>query len=141
MTSKSNVLTPAEVAETQSDFARGGRLTALCDSHEALRAKVEKSERAYYTTANDIEQSLGNALGYPKYRDDPENFPEATDDSVCVGDHVPESLASEAAAKITSQNATITRLRGLIEGMTCELSCCSWSGDDPCNCIRSKVNL
>lgn len=57
-------------------------------------------ERAAYKQAWEIEQILGKALGYPKYRDDPENFPSVTDDSVCVGEHVPETLAMEAARRI-----------------------------------------
>lgn len=57
-------------------------------------------EYASLKQSYEIEQILGKALGYPKYKDDPKNFPDATDDSVCVGDHVPESLALEAACRI-----------------------------------------
>lgn len=50
-----------------------------------------------------IEQTLGAALGYPRYCDDPTNFPGATEaDGVCVGDHVAETLAEEAAARIVT---------------------------------------
>ena len=49
----------------------------------------------------EIQQSLGKALGYPWYKDDPKNFPGSTEkDGVCVGDHVAETLAMEAARKI-----------------------------------------
>ncbi len=34
------------------------------------------------------------------YKDDSKNFPDATDDSVCTGEHTPTTLASEAATKI-----------------------------------------
>lgn len=46
-----------------------------------------------------------------------------------------------------SQTVTITRLRGLIEGMKCEFDCESYvrqsecTGYGKCNCIRSKVDL
>ena len=48
-----------------------------------------------------IEQILGKALGYPWYKDDLKNFPNATEsDGVCVGDHTAWSLAMHAADKI-----------------------------------------
>jgi hypothetical protein len=50
-----------------------------------------------------IEQTLGAALGYPRYCDDQKAFPDATEaDGVCVGDHVAETLAEEAAARIVT---------------------------------------
>ena len=49
----------------------------------------------------EVEQILGKVLGYPWYKDDQKNFPGATeDDGVCVGEHVPETLAEEAASRI-----------------------------------------
>jgi len=56
------------------------------------RAKKESQE---------IEQILGKALGYPWYKDDPKNFPNATEaDGVCVGPNIAASLAMEAADRI-----------------------------------------
>lgn len=50
---------------------------------------------------HEIQQTLGKVLGYPWYKDDPENFPDAKEaDGVCVGEHTSETLASEAAALI-----------------------------------------
>ena len=55
----------------------------------------------------EICQTLGAALGYPRYVDDPTNFPDATEaDGVCVGDHVAETLAVEAAERIRRSAAT-----------------------------------
>ena len=49
----------------------------------------------------EIEQILGKALGYPWYKDDPKNFPNATEaDGVCVGDHTAWSLTVCASHKI-----------------------------------------
>jgi hypothetical protein len=49
----------------------------------------------------EISQILGKALGYPWFKDDQKNFPGATDeDGVCVGEHVAETLAMEAANRI-----------------------------------------
>lgn len=46
-------------------------------------------------------QALGKALGYPWFKDDQVNFSGATEaDGVCVGEHVAESLADEAAERI-----------------------------------------
>jgi hypothetical protein len=48
-----------------------------------------------------IEQILGKALGYPWYKDDLKNFPNATEaDGVAVGDHTAWSLAHQAADRI-----------------------------------------
>lgn len=50
---------------------------------------------------NEICQILGKVLKYPWYKDDPKNFPDATEsDGVCVGEHTAETIAMETAAKI-----------------------------------------
>lgn len=50
---------------------------------------------------HEIEQALGNALGYPEYSKDQKNFPGATKtDGVCVGEHVSVTLVKEAATLI-----------------------------------------
>jgi hypothetical protein len=55
----------------------------------------------YKKEMEEIEQILGKALGYPWFKDDQENFPNATEaDGVAVGDHTAWSLAMEAAEKI-----------------------------------------
>jgi len=48
-----------------------------------------------------IEQILGKALGYPWYKDDPKNFPNATEaDGVCVAPNTAASLAMHVADRI-----------------------------------------
>lgn len=48
-----------------------------------------------------IEQILGKVLGYPWFKDDPKNFPTATEaDGVCVGVETAWSLAMIAADRI-----------------------------------------
>jgi hypothetical protein len=75
----------------------------------ALEAENTRLKDAYHRSAAEIDQTLGRALGYPRYCDDQKNFPGTTDaDGVCTGDHVPESLAAEAAN-------LITRLKGELE--------------------------
>jgi len=59
----------------------------------------------YWHVAAEVDQALGKALGYPFYADDQKNFPGATEaNGVCTGEHVPESLADEAAKKIITLN-------------------------------------
>jgi hypothetical protein len=68
-----------------------------------LQAKLAHAENAYYTTANEVENILGKALGYPWFKDDQKNFPGATEaDGVCVGEHVPQTIAAQAANKIAA---------------------------------------
>lgn len=49
----------------------------------------------------EVLQTLGKALGYPWFKDDPGIFPGATAaDGVCTGEHVAGSIACEAADRI-----------------------------------------
>ncbi len=82
-----------------SVVAMEGRIRELEFEHERLRQAAAETGEA-------VEQTLGKALGYPWYKDDPVNFPEATEaDGVCVGEHVPESIALEAAQRILKLEA------------------------------------
>lgn len=68
--------------------------------NEIIKAVLEDK---YYAFAREVDQTLGPALGYPYYANDQKNFPGATEaDGVCTGDHVPETLAAEAARRITN---------------------------------------
>jgi len=74
------------------------------DEKQVLLEKLRRAENAYYDVSNEVEQVLGKVLGYPKFADDPKNFPppHKDPDLVCVGEHVPQSIAEEAAARIRS---------------------------------------
>lgn len=66
-----------------------------------LYAEVERLRFACSKMNDEVSQILGKALGYAWFKDDQKNFPGSTEaDGVCVGDHVAESLASEAAEMI-----------------------------------------
>jgi hypothetical protein len=68
---------------------------------------------------DEICQTLGLALGYPKFCDDQANFPGATEaNGVCVGDHVAESITAEAAGIISKLRAAETAAfrRGWLAG-------------------------
>jgi hypothetical protein len=71
----------------------------MCDEIESER--LDKLHRAFFEHNETLCQTLGQALGYPWFKDDPINFPGATvEHGVCVGDHGAESLAAEAAARL-----------------------------------------
>lgn len=73
----------------------------LLGKYEASRAEITRLREACSRENEDISQVLGKVLGYPWFKDDRANFPDATEaDGVCVGEHVAISLADEAAAKI-----------------------------------------
>lgn len=96
---------------------------AACKDVPALLSEFERVKDAYFRLSYDVEQTLGRALGYPRYCDDQKNFPGSTDaDGVCVGDHVPGSLAMEAADRIRQlesqskeQSKRVDQLRNLIK--------------------------
>jgi hypothetical protein len=63
--------------------------------------ELERQNKGLMKECNEVEQELGKALGYPWYKDDPKNFPDATEaDGVCVGEHTPATIAAEAASRI-----------------------------------------
>jgi hypothetical protein len=76
-----------------------------------------------------IQQTLGKALGYPWFKDDPANFPDATeDDGVCVGEHVGATLAMQAAERIAGLASAVRTLRAALK---------PWMHADGCFCEAS----
>ena len=66
---------------------------------------------------DEICQILGKALGYPWFKDDQKNFPGADEtNGVCVGEHVAESIASEAASRL----AALEQVAKELEFVFCE---------------------
>jgi hypothetical protein len=56
----------------------------MCDEIESER--LDKLHRAFFEHNETLCQTLGQALGYPWFKDDPINFPGATvEHGVCVG--------------------------------------------------------
>lgn len=66
---------------------------------------LEHARKAYIKTAFEVEQTLGKALKYPKFEGS---------ETVCTGDHVPETLAAEAARLIETQSNHIEELQKFI---------------------------
>lgn len=74
------------------------------DERDRLRSDWDKQDAR-------ILNVLGAALGYPWFKDDQGNFPGATEsDGVCTGEHVPETIAAEAAKCIEALKADRDRL-------------------------------
>jgi hypothetical protein len=78
---------------------------------DALRRKVsdatnQERQRVIQQCSketNEVEQVLGRELGYPWFKDDPANFPEATEkDGVCVGEHTAVTIAMEAVTTLSA---------------------------------------
>lgn len=91
---------------------------------ETIKALEEESERLRVAMASrndEITQALGKALGYAWYRDDPANFPGATEaDGVCVGEHVAETIAHEAANRIATLLAELAKAPRWVPVSECE---------------------
>lgn len=63
-----------------------------------LLERIQFERKVLYATKYLIENTAGEALGYPAYVDDQVNFPGATkDDGVCIGEHVTETIVAELA--------------------------------------------
>jgi len=83
------------------DHAILERAAALLEADARLREACIKSN-------DTICQALGKALGYPWFKDDQTNFPGADESSgVCVGEHVAESIAEEAADRIIRREVAL----------------------------------
>jgi len=77
-----------------------------------LQAEIDRLRKGAEHQDAEVCQILGRVLDYPWYKDDPKNFPNSTEEhGVCVGDHVAESIAMEAASTINSLRADVERLR------------------------------
>ncbi len=82
----------------------------------------------------ELEQRLGKALGYPWYKDDPKNFPNATESNgVCVGEHTPGTIAAEAADAIERLRAENRKLALTVSSQTMRIAelerkLATWSG-------------
>lgn len=78
----------------------GSQTVCSCDGTrivEALVAEIKRLRAAYGATSHAIEETLAPALGY-EYSEEY---------GWIVGDHVPETLAAEAAAKIRALQAEV----------------------------------
>jgi hypothetical protein len=82
-------------------------------------ARAEETEQRYGLSRKVIDacqQLAGKALGYPWFKDDPKNFPEATEaDGVCIGEHADDTIVEELAKRYSELEAENARLREAAE--------------------------
>jgi hypothetical protein len=104
------------VSDRRPGFSLNADPQLLTEAAACIREMVEWRDRtkiAYAKSNDQVCQSLGKALGYPWFKDDQVNFPRSTEaDGVCVGEHVAESIADEAASRISALIAEVAALRG-----------------------------
>lgn len=94
----------AEILEEELEYYRGVAEQLGAEKAVSQRDKVLEE-------FHQIEQILGKALGYPWYKDDLKNFPDATEaDGVCIGAETAWSLAMIAADKIKQLEEKNTKL-------------------------------
>jgi hypothetical protein len=110
------LLDEAEKAQRKKNLA----LATVCwDASNQLGLVIEAHHdlRLAHTKMNDeVCQRLGKALGYPWFKDDQQNFPDATEENgVCTGEHVAESIASEAANWILKVEAELNDLKKYVK--------------------------
>lgn len=88
---------------------------------KALEEEVERLRPAMESQNDEITQWLGKALGYPWYKDDPANFPGATEaDGVCVGEHIAETIAHEAASRIAMLQTELAKAPRWVPSSECD---------------------
>lgn len=103
------------VPVVQKHNALCAKLTSLA----ALEAENKRLRAEWAAQDYRIGQALGGALDFPWYKDDPENFPDATEkDGVCVGDETPETLAQLAAQLIHVQTVALQALMERLDRLT-----------------------
>lgn len=98
------------MVDAREDVAATGLAEVGIERDRAV-AEVERVRQAAAATGNRVEQTLGTALGYPLMGDEVGGGP----GEVAVGDHVPESVAMEAAERIAGLGAEVERLRAALE--------------------------
>lgn len=87
-----------------------------CDDCNDDRERAAELIHALNLECDLIAQTFGKALGYPWFKDDQKNFPGATEnDGVCIGEHVPVTIAAEASLyinKLREENEALMRIIG-----------------------------
>lgn len=116
-----NCETTGPAAETEAAAIAAWNQRATPADPDPARGEVGRMKAAASTINDEVCQTLGKVLGYPWFKDDLVNFPHSTEaHGVCVGDHVAESIAAEAAERIKTLRAEVERLRGALNA-TAEL--------------------
>ena len=101
---------------TAGKIVEGPHTTPVADGMRKAADEIDRLRAALTKQNDEICQTLGKALGYPWFKDDQVVFPGATEENgVCVGDHVAESIAEEAARTIRETRAALAETVELLE--------------------------
>lgn len=85
---------------------------------EKLQEENQRLRNGLSMVNEEVCQTLGKALRYPWFKDDQINFPGSTEkQGVCVGDHVAESIAVEAARTLKGVQSENQRLREALQSI------------------------
>jgi len=77
----------------------------------AANQRIAHLQKSCAAQNEEICQIAGKVLGYPWFKDDPKNFPDADEScGVCVGEHVAETIVEELARKYREAKEMIERL-------------------------------
>ena len=88
------------------------RRTAHLPEFRAHNEEIERLERACSLQQQEISNTLGEALGFPRFCDDQKNFPGAApEDGYCTGQYVAEDLAIMAADRIQKLEAELKEMK------------------------------
>lgn len=97
------------------------------------RAVYDRLKKAYFNTAREVEKTLARALGYGTIGERT-----ATDTGIfCIGDHVPESLAAEAATVLEDLRKENDSLKAQNEQLEAE---CDSQADSRAEAILKKLD-
>lgn len=91
----------AAMAEAERERIELVKAESVIANLSAALRSVERERDSATSEIRKAEQTLGKALGFPWHKDDPKNFPDATEaDGVCTGPYTPATLAELAAERI-----------------------------------------
>jgi hypothetical protein len=104
------------MGEIVKDYAR------IIDEHREVIAKLNKQNVKMLEEFREIDQILGKALNYPWFKDDQENFPNATEADGVVTAGPTWHVATHAADKIKELQEQLNKEyeRGFQEGADAE---------------------
>lgn len=107
----------ADIERWSTESTNGDGSYSILPIHfQELIAAVRHYRNACVKMNDEVCQTLAKALGYPRFCDPPinETFPDSTEaNGYFIGEHVAETLADEAGAKIEKQRELLSRVDAL----------------------------
>lgn len=95
--------------KTISFYDAAREFLQACAERDHYKFEYQRLKKAIIEMTHEIEQTLGKALDYPPLYPHVSNV---DDGQVCVGEHIPETLAEEAAERIAKLQHELEALKG-----------------------------